>query len=191
MALVGIGDTALPELHQEVGAGDLAAVAVVDVALDAVDDVGGRDVEPLTLADDVGHLVLVLHLLAPLLGLHDVPSARPSRPWGSCRPSPRACRATSRDDPSRLRRWCRRCSRCPGGRAGRSTARRRRRPPCCRPSCWPPSVAAARRWSRRPCRDRCRQRPASSVSTCHGCRRGRSWRTSLPCRPPSSWRRPP
>ena len=70
VALVGIRDAALPELHQLVGALDLAAVAVVDVALDAVDDVGRRHVEPLALADDVGHLLLVLHLVAPLLGLH-------------------------------------------------------------------------------------------------------------------------
>ncbi len=71
MALVRIGDAALPEFHQLVGAGDLAAVAVVDIALDAVIDVGRRHVEPLALADDGGEFVLVLHLLAPLLGLHD------------------------------------------------------------------------------------------------------------------------
>ena len=70
MALERVGRVVLPELHELLGALLDAAVAVIDVALGAADDVGDRHVEPLPLADDLRHFLPVLRLVAPLLGFH-------------------------------------------------------------------------------------------------------------------------
>src|SRR4051812_10166546 len=70
VTLERIGRVLAPEFHVLLGALLHSAVAVVHVTLQPADDVGNRHVEPLALADDLGELLLVLHLLAPLLRLH-------------------------------------------------------------------------------------------------------------------------
>ncbi|CUX59944.1 conserved hypothetical protein [Agrobacterium tumefaciens str. Kerr 14] len=70
MAAEGIGRMVLPELHLQTGIFERATVAVIDIALEASKNVLRRHVEPLALAEDGGHFLLVRHLIAPLLRLH-------------------------------------------------------------------------------------------------------------------------
>ena len=70
MALERVGRVVLPEFHELLGVFLDAAVAVIDVAVGAADDVGDWHVEPLPLADDLRHFLPVRGLVAPLLGFH-------------------------------------------------------------------------------------------------------------------------
>ena len=70
MALERIGGVVAPELHEMRAVLDKLAVAVVIFALQAVNDVLGRNVEPGALADDFGQFFLVGHVIAPLGRFH-------------------------------------------------------------------------------------------------------------------------
>ena len=105
VALVGIRGVVAPELHEVRAVVDDLAGAVVELALQAADDVVVRHVEPGALGDDLRELVAVFGLVTPHLRFLDGHEQRQRRLRDSCPPSRRAWRRISRDAWPTARRW--------------------------------------------------------------------------------------